>query len=90
MRRENGVRFFCDSEVTAISLNEDGLYTVSTKRGQCRSRWIINCAGLGADRIASLLGMDDYTIYPCRGEYYLLDKKLEGYAAPSGLSGSEL
>lgn len=74
---ENGVRFFCDSEVTAISLNEDGLYTVSTKRGQCRSRWIINCAGLGADRIAALLGMDDYTIYPCRGEYYLLDKKLK-------------
>ena len=39
-------------------------------------RWVINCAGLGSDRISAMLGIDEYTLYPCRGEYYILDKRL--------------
>ena len=74
---ENGVHFFCGREVTAISLEEDGIYTIAAGRGRFRSRWIINCAGLGADKISAMLGMEDYTIYPCRGEYYVLDKRLK-------------
>ena len=74
---ENGVHFFCGREVTAISLEEDGIYTIAAGSGRFRSRWIINCAGLGADKISAMLGMEDYTIYPCRGEYYVLDKRLK-------------
>ena len=74
---ENGVQFFCGSEVTGIFLEPDGIYTVVTKSGTFRSRWIINCAGLGSDVISSMLGIHDYTLYPCRGEYYILDKKLK-------------
>lgn len=37
-------------------------------------RYIINCAGLAADRIAALLGIDivqdGYRIFPCKGEYF--------------------
>ena len=44
-----------------------------------RTRWVINSAGLYADVIARMLGNADYTIYPCRGEYFILDRKLEGY-----------
>lgn len=37
-------------------------------------RYLINCAGLQADRIAAMAGVDAYQIYPCRGEYFILDK----------------
>ncbi len=74
---ENGVDFFCGREVTGISLEEDGVYTVITEKGILRSRWIINCAGLHADKISAMLGIDEYTVYPCRGEYFVLDKRLK-------------
>lgn len=39
-------------------------------------RWFINCAGLYADVISALLGIDvekeKYRIYPCKGEYFSL------------------
>ena len=40
-----------------------------------RCRYLINCAGLQADRIAAMAGADRYRIYPCRGEYFVLDKQ---------------
>ena len=43
------------------------------------TRWIINSAGLQSDTIARMLGVNDYTIYPCRGEYFILDRKLSPY-----------
>ena len=64
---KNGVRFFCGCEITGICREEDGNYTVTTKGGVFRSRWIINCAGLGSDKIASMLGIRDYKLHPCRG-----------------------
>lgn len=73
----NGTDFFCDSEVTGISRDEAGVYTVTTKSGGYRTRWVVNCAGLGSDKISAMLGMDEYTLYPCRGEYFILDKKLK-------------
>ena len=52
---ENGVEFFCGREVTGIRLEEDGIYTVTAGNGVFRSAWIVNCAGLGSDKIASML-----------------------------------
>ncbi|HVI39354.1 MAG TPA: FAD-dependent oxidoreductase, partial [Anaerovoracaceae bacterium] len=36
---------------------------------------LINSAGLFADEICRMAGIHDYVIYPCRGEYHILDKK---------------
>ena len=72
----NGADFFFDSEVTGIETDADGIYHVKTRSGVIKTRWVVNCAGLGSDRISAMLGIDEYTIYPCRGEYYILDKKL--------------
>lgn len=55
---------------------ENFLYRVCTKNGFFMTRWVINCAGLYSDKISAMLGIDEYTIYPCRGEYFILDKKL--------------
>lgn len=57
----------------------DSLFDVRTTKASYRTRWIINSAGLQSDRIARMLGIEDYTIYPCRGEYFILDKKVGEY-----------
>lgn len=52
------------------------LYRVHTVQGSFLTRWVINCAGLFSDRISAMLGIDEYTIHPCRGEYFILDKQI--------------
>ncbi len=72
---KNGVRFFFDHEVTDIE--DDGtLYTVTAGGEKFKSRWIVNCAGLGSAHISDLLGIHGYTIYPCKGEYFIMDQKV--------------
>lgn len=90
--RRNGADFFFDHEVTAIQ-NQAGSYTVQTAQGSFQASWVINCAGLFADRIARMVGITDFTIYPCRGEYFVLDKKsgqrlpLPVYPVPNAREG---
>ncbi len=65
-------------EVTGIEAVHDG-YKVAFRtpdgdedRLECAC--LINCAGLGADKIAGMLGIDidsaGYRVYPCKGEYF--------------------
>ena len=77
----NGVSFFFNQEVTEI-VDSGDIYHVGTKEGRnYKSRFIVNCAGLFSDKISRLLGINDYTIYPCKGEYYILDQKI-GFMLP--------
>ena len=74
---KNGVEYLLCHKVTAIS--NDGEKFVLTAGGEEISCSIlINSAGLFADKISAMAGDDRYTIYPCRGEYYLMDKLPEG------------
>jgi glycerol-3-phosphate dehydrogenase len=74
---ENGVRYFLGSRVTSIEKNEQN-FTVNTETGGIFSAPIVvNAAGLYADRICGMLGIGEYRIYPCRGEYLILDKRLK-------------
>ena len=90
--RQNGADFYFDHEVTAISQAGE-TYTVQTTQGDFAARWVVNCAGLYADRIARMVGIDDYTVYPCRGEYFVLDKKvgqmlpMPAYPVPNAREG---
>lgn len=72
---ENGVEIFLDSEVTGISVKEDN-FKVKTERVEFKARYVINCTGLHSDTIAGMVGIKKYKIYPCRGEYLILDKSL--------------
>lgn len=70
----NGVDFCLDTEVTGINRDEDG-FLVSTAGGKkYRGSIIINSAGAFSDRISEMAGVSGYRIYPCRGEYYIMDK----------------
>ncbi len=74
----NGVRFHLGAKVTGINKSEEG-FLVNTAQGDTfKSRILINAAGLYSDAICRMLGLTEYTIYPCRGEYLILDKRLDG------------
>jgi glycerol-3-phosphate dehydrogenase len=55
-------------------------FLVSTPKGEFGARYIVNAAGLYADEIARLAGVDNFTITPRKGEEFLLDKKRENIA----------
>lgn len=76
--KENGVDFYLDNEVIEI-FRENDIYNVKSIKATYKSRWIINSAGLNSDKIAKMIGIDEYTIYPCRGEYFILDQKVGSY-----------
>lgn len=90
---DNGVDFSFDSEVTTICKGKDG-FAVNTPKGEFMGKYVVNSAGLFCDRISAMLGIDKYTIYPCRGQYYILDKiadellDIPAYPVPkSGIGG---
>lgn len=73
----NGVEIMLDSPVTGISGTE-GAYEIETPNGTVSAGLIVNSAGLFSDSIAGMVGVDRWTIYPVRGEYVILDKKVGG------------
>ena len=67
---ENGGDLLTGAEVTGIDERADGAH-VETTRGKVAARRIINCAGLHADRIARMMGVEPgLRIVPFRGEYF--------------------
>lgn len=74
--QSNGAVIMLEHEVTGISQQHDGSFLVKTDKNEITCRMLINSAGLFADRIAAMAGDSGYTIYPCRGEYYVLDKRV--------------
>ena len=69
----NGVKVHVNTKVSAIK-QENGGYKVTTNQGDFYADLVVNSAGLYADKISAMVGLDDYKLYPCRGEYLLLDK----------------
>ncbi|MHB8907516.1 MAG: NAD(P)/FAD-dependent oxidoreductase [Syntrophales bacterium] len=72
---ENGAIVAFRSDVTAICLASRG-YDVELNGGEYRfrTRVVVNCAGLHADRIAAMAGMDidraGYRLKFCKGNYF--------------------
>jgi L-2-hydroxyglutarate oxidase LhgO len=69
---ESGGMIFKSARVQTIK-RADGLFNLETESLTIRCRHMINCAGLYADRIAKLMGVNpEALIIPFRGEYYSL------------------
>jgi glycerol-3-phosphate dehydrogenase len=69
----NGVQIHCGNEVTSIKC-ENRNWRVVTAKSQYRTRYVINAAGLYADHVAQMAGVEVPTILPLKGQEYLLDK----------------
>jgi L-2-hydroxyglutarate oxidase LhgO len=73
---ENGAIFKKQSKVTAIEKSSSGEFSISTDTETFNSPIVINSAGLGAAEIAKLAGVNQYKLYPCRGDYFKIDQTL--------------
>lgn len=70
----NGVKFFFDSPVTDID-KHDGYFTVHMPADAIEARYVINAAGVYADKINDMAGGEPFKITPRKGEYMILDKE---------------
>lgn len=76
---KNGVEIFTETEVENITRLESD-FEIVTSKGLFKARYVINSAGLFADDISKMLGIDDFKIKPRKGEEFILDKKKENLA----------
>lgn len=70
---DNGAHLLLDFAVTSIQ-SQPGRYLLSDGTRTVEARYVVNAAGLYADRIARMVGDASFEIHPRRGEYILLDK----------------
>ncbi len=70
--QHRGIEIAVNAGLRAMLRAADG-FILATERGEIRTRYLINCAGLYADAVARLMGAHPRVrIIPFRGEYYLL------------------
>ena len=70
----NGARFYLATEAIGIE-HQSGSYSVRTNMDTVRGRWVINCAGIHSGKLAQSIDLEAPNLYPCIGEYLLLDKQ---------------
>ena len=68
--QENGGDLLTNVEVISIE-NKDNLVYINTTSGTVVAKYVLNCAGLHADTVARMMGVDvGVKIVPFRGEYF--------------------
>ena len=69
---QNGASFLMNNEVISIRKEEKYFY-ITTNLSEIKCEILINSAGLYSDKISAMAGDKSFTIYPCKGEYLILD-----------------
>jgi len=69
----NGVEFLRENEVINIE-KENNIFIIKTSKQQLKSKIVINCSGIYADKISKMVGDESFKIIPRSGEYVLFDK----------------
>lgn len=69
----NGTEFVFDSEVVGIEKTEQG-WKVTTCKKTYETKYVVNAAGVYADRFHNMVSRSRIHITPRKGEYCLLDK----------------
>ncbi len=77
MLRQRSVAMLIGTTVTGFQRAE-GAVQLNTQHGRVTARYVVNCGGLHADRLAEMAGAkSDVRIVPFRGEYYLVKPERE-------------
>lgn len=69
----NGVEFKFDTEVTGLHPIEGG-WAIETNQGTFETKYVVNAAGVYADKLHNMVSEKKIHITPRRGDYCLLDK----------------
>ena len=87
--KDNGVMFSFGAEVIGVRGQGIG-YRVELSEYFFESERVINCAGLGADKIAAMVGVD-YKINYLKGEYFACSKQglVNGLVYPTPQEGNK-
>lgn len=71
----NGVTLLTDTAFEDFIMDGTRIVGVKTNRGEFRSRWVVNSAGLYSDVVMHKAGIrPEFKIVPRKGEYYVFDK----------------
>ena len=71
---QNGAEFLLNTKVTGIKTEKGKVIGASSTAGDIEADYIVNAAGLYCDEVAAMVGKDDYTVNPRKGQFYVLDK----------------
>ncbi|MCM1988498.1 NAD(P)/FAD-dependent oxidoreductase [Oceanirhabdus seepicola] len=75
---DNGAELMLNSEVINLT-REDGVFNILLSNGKrIEAKYVINAAGVYADKINNLISNDKIEIIPRRGEYFVFDKETGG------------
>ncbi|EHR78902.1 glycerol-3-phosphate dehydrogenase [Thermococcus litoralis DSM 5473] len=74
----NGVKLHLETEVRGIKVEGGEVKGVETNNGFIEADIIINAAGLYADEISRMVGVNDFEIHPRKGEYWIFDEDIPG------------
>ena len=72
---DNGAELRLDFTVDKIERTEGG-WRIYSGEDFVDARYVVNCAGLFSDKIAAMVGDEDFSVHPRRGEYMLLDREV--------------
>ena len=76
---DNGAELRTEFEVAAIERNKQGFTIISSGGGKIQAGFIVNCAGVYADKVAEMIGDNSLKVRARKGEYILLDRESGGH-----------
>jgi len=74
--RQNGVNILTDSEVKAIERERGGSFILHTAKGDIRTRFVVNAAGLDGWKVAAMVKANNFSTFTIKIQFCILDKKV--------------
>lgn len=74
---DNGGKLLLSTRVEDIVVRDGKVVAIETSKGRIEADIVVNAAGLYADKISRMAGIDDYCIHPRRGQYLLFSDRVD-------------